>query len=226
MKSKFRQEHKFYISRVNMELLRSRLRCAMELDEHAGPDGGYYIRSLYFDDTDKTAFREKLDGIRDRCKFRIRYYNFDDSYIVLEKKERMGDLCRKTSQRITRQMAQAMMEGKPTGGDSPLIMEFDALRAGRGLRPAVIVDYMRYAFREPVSDVRVTLDSQLCTPVYRLELFNRELPLYPVFQRDEALIELKFDEFAPGYVKELLEGIPKVKMAVSKYTRCLEMMAE
>ena len=48
-------------------------------DKHVGPTGQYMIRSLYFDSYDDRALKEKLDGVRDRDKYRIRYYNLDTS---------------------------------------------------------------------------------------------------------------------------------------------------
>lgn len=225
MIAKFRQEHKYRISLRNLELLRHQLPCVLQRDAHAGPDGGYRIRSLYFDDRDYTALREKLDGVKERSKFRIRFYNFDESYIVLEKKERLGDLCRKSSQRVSREVAQRIVSGQRSGGGSPLLEEFDGLVSG-GLHPVVLVDYHRYAFSSPVSDTRVTLDSHLRSPIYSLDFFNPNLPEFPVFEEEEALVEVKFDEFAPPQVGMLLEGIPKVKLAVSKYARCLSMIEE
>lgn len=226
MSEKYRQEHKFLISRQSMDILKYRLKSSLRTDAHADTDGSYWIRSLYFDDADRNAYREKLDGVKERCKLRIRYYNFDDSYIVLEKKERFGDLCRKTSEVISKETAQTLINGGYSGGSTPLLNEFDALRTTRALRPIVIVDYRRYAFAYPYSDTRVTLDSQLCTPIYSTDFFDKDLLCIPVFEKDEALIEFKYDNEAPPYVSALLADIPKVKMAVSKYTKCLSMMDE
>ena len=47
-------------------------------------NGVYFIRSLYFDDGSDSALREKLDGVSRREKFRIRFYNGDLSFIMLE----------------------------------------------------------------------------------------------------------------------------------------------
>lgn len=223
MDDRFRYEHKYLISRQAAELLRCRLRCALRPDPNACQDGGYHVRSVYFDDTDFTAYREKLDGLKERSKLRIRCYNLDPGRLVLEKKERNGDLCRKLSQVIPRETARSMLAGGKSGGGSPLLEEFDALRVCAGLRPVVLVDYRRFAFTFPVSDVRVTLDCDLCTPVYSTDLFNTALACYPVFDDGEALLELKYSGAAPSFVLGLLEDIPKVKVAMSKYTRCLSM---
>lgn len=58
-----RHELKFLVSARSVLLLRQRLSRVMEPDPHAGPEGRYFIRSLYFDDMDYTAYREKLNGV-------------------------------------------------------------------------------------------------------------------------------------------------------------------
>lgn len=50
--------------------------------------GEYKIRSIYFDHYHDKALQEKLMGINNREKFRIRYYNDDVSFIRLEKKSK------------------------------------------------------------------------------------------------------------------------------------------
>ena len=75
MKDGFRHEHKYLISTQSAVLLKHRLRGVMDRDPYAGPTGQYTIRSLYFDDEKFTAYDEKLDGLRDRVKYRIRFYN-------------------------------------------------------------------------------------------------------------------------------------------------------
>ena len=59
-------------------------------DRHTGPDGRYKIRSIYFDDYWNTAYEEKLMGISDRKKYRIRFYNDQDDVIHLECKRKSG----------------------------------------------------------------------------------------------------------------------------------------
>lgn len=90
----FRHEYKYQISYADYYTLRSRLRTVMRQDAHAGTEGTYRIRSLYFDNLFDKALREKLDGVDNREKFRIRYYNNDVSFIRLEKKIKQHGLRR------------------------------------------------------------------------------------------------------------------------------------
>lgn len=116
-----------------MLLLRQRLSRVMEPDPHAGPEGRYFIRSLYFDDMDYTAYREKLNGVDTRAKYRLRYYNYDESYIAYEKKEKFRDMTRKAMAAVSRPTAEAMAARGEAEGEDPLLTEFQALwRRGSG----------------------------------------------------------------------------------------------
>lgn len=96
----FRHEWKHEISYSDLLELRARLSAVMRIDPHAR-DGRYKIRSLYFDNLEDQALREKIDGVNCREKFRLRYYQEDLSYILLEKKEKQNGLCRKEQLRLS-----------------------------------------------------------------------------------------------------------------------------
>ena len=101
MENGYRHEYKYLISKADAELLKLQLPHFMERDPHAGETGRYTIRSLYFDDFNNTAYYDKTDGVNYRAKYRIRFYNYDASQLKLEKKEKNGNLTRKTAQTIT-----------------------------------------------------------------------------------------------------------------------------
>ena len=84
-KERFRYELKFLLNESQAQILKQRLSLIMEPDGNS-IDGNYFIRSLYFDDVNSTAYYEKIDGLEEREKYRIRYYNFDRTYIMLELK--------------------------------------------------------------------------------------------------------------------------------------------
>ena len=219
-----RHEIKYIISRFEAEILKRRLPALLRPDAHAGADGSYFIRSLYFDDPDYTAYREKLDGVKERTKYRIRFYNMDESVIFLEKKTKDGDMTGKDSVRLTRAGAEAFIRGdeglprlKGLGG------ELGRLRQG-AWRPAVIVDYDRLAYTYPIGNVRVTIDSTVRTAPYRYDIFDPRLLDIPVLDEGEVVLEVKYDAFLPAPVRELLHGVRKQRCAVSKYTKCLSIL--
>ena len=86
----YRHEIKHMISPGDAMAIRTNLSAVASLDPHARQNGSYCIRSLYFDDPADTALREKLDGVNERRKFRIRYYNDDLSYEVTLKQDNTG----------------------------------------------------------------------------------------------------------------------------------------
>ena len=112
-----RHEIKYIISLREAELLKYRLRALLRPDSHVRADGSYFIRSLYFDDTDYRAYHEKIAGVKERTKYRIRFYNMDDSRITLEKKSKDGDLSGKESVRISRELAEAFLTGGEAGAE-------------------------------------------------------------------------------------------------------------
>ena len=80
-----RHEYKHQITYEDYLVISSRLRSIVQFDSHAGENGTYLVHSLYFDNLKDKVLREKIDGIDRREKFRIRYYNENTSYIMLEK---------------------------------------------------------------------------------------------------------------------------------------------
>lgn len=219
-----RHEIKYSISLYTARLLMYRLPGLLRRDSHAGPDGGYFIRSIYFDDPDFTAYHEKLTGVKERTKYRLRFYNMDHRTVFLERKRKDGDLTGKDSVPLTGEQARALFRGRDMPpGDAGLLEEFLLLRKG-GFRPAVVVDYQRYAYTYPVQDVRVTLDLDVRTCPYQTDGFSQRLLTVPALEPGEAVLEVKYDAFLPAPVRAVLEDVPKRREAVSKYVKCLSIL--
>ncbi len=217
-----RHEEKFLVSTALAELLKSRFRAVLRPDEHALADGSYLIRSVYFDDTRFTAYNEKLAGVKERVKYRLRFYNFDDSVLFLEKKSKDGRYTGKDSVPVSRAEAESLLAGTDldwTAGGG-LLEEFALLRRGTH-RGVAIVDYDRFAFTYPAENTRVTLDMDVRTCPYCTELFSPALPMLPVLQEGTCVLEVKYDAFLPSHIAYILEGFPKQHCAVSKYVQCL-----
>ncbi len=218
-----RHELKYLIAPAELAALRNVLRPAMNADPNAGDRGEYHIRSLYFDTYDDSALEEKIAGVGLRKKYRIRIYNFSDRVIRLECKSKYGDLISKQSVGIPRDLAEQLIAGDPEGLQRmrhPLFHDVFREMRTRLLRPAVIVDYVREAYIHPAQEVRITFDKQLRTGLFSHDLFNRSLPTYPVFDDPVEILEVKYDEFLPGYLQSLLSSVTAQRSAVSKYVHC------
>lgn len=223
MDKNYRHEYKFLISQASAEILRLRLPHFMKRDPHAGPTGRYTIRSLYFEDLEFSAFREKVDGVDNRTKYRIRCYDYDASFLRLERKEKKGHLTRKAGQTITVKDAMSLQRCMPgLCPDNPegLTKELhDAL-----LQPRVLVDYDRTPFVCTAGNTRITLDENLRTRPYSTDLFASPHAMMPVMEEDQVILEVKFDDFLPGYLSEVLADIPRVPMAISKFAFCMNLI--
>lgn len=218
----FRHEWKHILNYADYQILRRRLRAVMKPDQHTDENGEYQIRSLYFDNLEDKALREKLDGVNIREKFRIRYYNNDLSFLQLEKKSKIGGLCNKQSARITKEQAEAILQGDlawmPDQGQ-PLLTEFYSKTKSQQLRPKTVVDYIREPFVYGPGNVRVTIDYDIRTGLANTAFLNEQLPTViagePVF-----ILEVKYDDFLPSIIRDMIQMEDRRVTAFSKYAAC------
>jgi hypothetical protein len=226
MNSGYRHEYKYLISAADAKLLKLRLKHIMQPDPHTGPSGRYTIRSLYFDDLAHSAFYEKADGICLRSKYRIRIYNYTLKSIKLEKKEKLGNLTRKTAQTIQRSDAKALQrrEVPETLENGDLLDELWLKIRSEGLRPMVLVDYDRTPFVCADGNTRITLDENLRTRPYCANLVASPAAMMPVLEKGQVILEVKFDDFLPSYLADALRDIPKANLAISKFALCMNLL--
>ena len=216
-----RHEWKHEISFMDLLVIRQRLSVVAKRDVHA-VNGKYFIRSLYFDNYDDKALREKLDGISRREKFRIRYYNNDTSVIHLEKKSKIGGLGNKQSADLTAEEAQWIVDGKldwMLHSNRPLVQELYVKMTTEGLRPKTIVDYVREPFTYGPGNVRVTLDYDIRTGLNCVDFLNPDCPTVPAGD-DKIILEVKWDEFLPEIIRDAVQLDNRRVGAFSKYATC------
>ena len=216
----FRHEVKHEINLSDMMVIRSRLKAAAYSDEHA-IDGKYLIRSLYFDNLEDKALREKINGTNRREKFRIRYYNGDTSVIHLEKKIKINNLGNKQSVPLTKDQAQAITAGDldfMLDSEYPLIQELYSKMTLQGLKPKTIVDYTREPFVFPAGNVRVTLDYNIRSGLKSTDFLNLDCVTVPV--SDLIILEVKWDAFLPDIIKDAVSLTDRREGAFSKYAAC------
>ncbi len=217
----FRHEWKHEINYSDLLVLRQRLNAVARLDPHV-KDGRYEIRSLYFDSPTDRALREKLDGVNLRDKFRIRYYNGDTNFIHLEKKSKINGLCRKVQTRLTRTQAQQIVDGDlewmPVSGDA-LICDLYHCMKGQCLAPRTIVDYTREPYIYPPGNVRVTFDYNIRTGLLGTDFLDWDCVTIPAGDSG-IILEVKWDEFLPGVIRDAITLEGRHSTAFSKYAAC------
>ncbi len=228
LKKVFRHELKYLISDGEALLIKNRLKEAAKTDIHA-ENGSYLIRSLYFDDMWESAYTEKQAGVSQRRKYRIRIYNFRDDFISLECKEKSGNYILKRSAEISAEEFYRI-----TGGDyaflkdreEEVLKEFYLSCTAEGLRPSVIVDYDRTPFVYGPGTVRITFDEKIRSGFMGFDIFDSSIPVYSVLDPGKLIMEVKYTEYLPDAVKDLIEPVSSVQVAASKFVLCSDAMRE
>ncbi|MBR1691862.1 MAG: polyphosphate polymerase domain-containing protein [Lachnospiraceae bacterium] len=218
---RFRHEWKHEINTSDMIAIRQSLRAVAQADQHA-LDGKYFIRSLYFDNLNDKALREKIDGVNYREKFRIRYYNEDTSLIHLEKKSKINGLCSKESAEVSAQEAQRIVDGDldwMAESGRELVQELYSKMQSQGLRPKTIVDYTREPYVYGPGNVRVTFDYNIRTGMQCTDFLNPDCITVPAGDAP-IILEVKWDEFLPAVIRDAVQVRGRRVTAFSKYAVC------
>ncbi len=220
-----RHELKFFINPVEYSVLSRVLDTTLHRDPNGDKNNEYHIRSLYFDDVWNSAMVDKLSGVKDRNKYRIRIYNFSDRFIRMECKTKVGSLISKRSIAIPKLLAEQLIAGDPTGLErtrSGLLRDVYREMKLNLLRPVVIVDYVREAYLHEAEEVRITFDKQLRTGLNSIDIFNPYVPTVSPFDHGEIILEVKFNRVLPPYIRDILcthvHGAQN--SAISKYCWC------
>ena len=221
MEKRYRHEWKHEINYADLLVIRQRMTAIARLDPHA-VGGRYLIRSLYFDDLNDKALRQKIDGVNRREKFRIRYYNLDPSVIHLEKKSRMNGLGTKYSATLSKEEAQKIVDHEINwmiDDTRPLVQELYCQMRGNGLKPRTIVDYTREPFIYGPGNVRVTLDYDIRTGLNSTDFLNSACVTVPAGDAP-ILMEVKWDDYLPDIIRDAVQLKDRRVGAFSKYAQC------
>lgn len=216
----YRVERKYLVSQLQMTFLQKQLEQVMAYDKNH-PDGdAYMIRSLYFDDLYDSCLQENENSTDYREKFRIRTYNRDFAEIHLETKEKIRGYTRKKKENLSYEdclcyINREQISLKPE--DGYLKKKLYALTQTSHYQPVQIVEYERIAMVEPRGDVRVTFDRNICGTKQTDTYFDEILPAVPVLPVGQHILEVKYDEFLPDYIKEILNSISLRRISFSKY---------
>ena len=157
-----------------------------------------------------------------REKFRIRFYNGDTSLIHLEKKSKLNGLCSKESTTLTKEEAQAIVEGRCNwmmDSDRELVRELYLKMRFQGLMPRTIVDYTREPFVYAPGNVRVTMDYNIRTGMQCTDFLNPDCVMVPAGDA-QIILEVKWDEFLPSIIRDAVQLEGRRTSAFSKYAAC------
>lgn len=220
----YRVEDKYNCSETELYILQKRMEAVLRPDENEGGSEGYSITSLYFDDLLDSCLQDTVDGVNRRNKYRIRIYNDSLDIIKLEVKTKQDNRIRKRSKTISRAEMEKLMRGENiedgASMEDPATL-FNLAIKGEGLRPKVIVAYERKAYVYEPGNVRITFDRNVRASS-RVESFGQKNISYDFLQEYDKVLEVKYDEFIPDFLLQLLETGSMQQAAYSKYQLCRE----
>lgn len=227
---KLRHELKYIISYRDYYELRTRAMAFMRHDEH-GDEGRYFIRSLYFDDVMLSNYNQKMDGWNRRRKYRIRIYDYSDEIIKFEIKDKFDSCISKVSDLISIDEYESIVEGNFDFVSDMIFLNSDnseckALRmayvdnATKILSPQVVVDYDREVFICNEGNVRMTFDMNLRAGDALGDIFDPELVTVPAYEEGSLILEVKYDDYLPDFIKKMLKPLGRWQSSQSKYAMC------
>ena len=221
--SEYRHEYKYVCTLSDLAYVKNSLNSLMKLDTHAGESGEYTVRSLYFDDYQDSCYYDNLYGHEPREKFRIRIYNTDSTRINLELKKKQRGKVKKESCRLTYEICERILKGENLDIneiDSPVYRKFYLQYHAHLLRPKVIVEYDRVPLTYKDGNVRVTLDKNIRSSNQCAGFLDENIFFRPIMEINNHLLEVKFDEYIPDFIYQVIENEKLKQSTFSKYFLC------
>ncbi|MBM7560189.1 polyphosphate polymerase domain-containing protein [Marinitoga litoralis] len=212
----YRYELKYLINFHDYIILRNKISNIMSLDKNAGKDRKYHIRSIYFDDYLNTSYYDRINGVQNRYKYRIRYYNLKDNIIKLEKKIKKGNFSTKIDYFITKEEMLNIIYNNHINSEGTLLQEMKFLINYKGLKPVVMQDYEREAYIYEPGKVRITFDFNLRANI-NIDKFFENIESIEILSKDKVILEVKYEKFIPTVIRNLLQISSRQQMAISKY---------
>lgn len=213
-----RIELKYYVSYPDYLNLSKKLSMIMKKDQH-DIDKGYFIRSLYFDTINNKAFYEKMEGIEERKKYRLRIYDTKDKNVKFEIKKRINNQMLKETAVITKEDAleiQSQNYDVLIRYNNPILNKIYCEFKQEKFIPVVIVDYLRDAYVYDLNNIRITFDKSLKSDVSNLNLFENNIS-GPLLNENVVIMEIKYNHFLPEHIKKTLQISRFERDAISKY---------
>ncbi len=223
-----RMEIKYLIDRTTRTALTRDLQAFMRPDTYTNEHGSYLVRSLYFDTFDYRAYHDKLAGLPDRHKLRVRLYGEEPSqaaFIRFEVKSRYASFIHKITVDVPIAEYDDIKPAIYAGAlppprfldDETVSKEFFRLQRQLNMVPKVIVQYRREAYeRRDLNRVRVNFDDELMAS-RQLDLLAPLTAARPLLSYGRAIFEIKVEGTMPFWMHTLISKYNLQNQAISKY---------
>lgn len=234
-----RLELKYIISEQRALAVRDFVRSHLEIDEYSAdkPNYSYRIHSLYLDSDALTTYWDTINGLKNRFKLRLRYYDdLPSSPVFFEIKRRMNEAIIKQRGGVRRPAVEWLLSGQMpehehllSDNPKPLValQRFSQLMLSLRASPKAHVTYFREAWVSTQDNsIRVTMDRNVyCSPEFGSSL-RTELgtPVKPFGH--QVILELKFTGRFPNWFRDLAEAFDLQRTAAAKYADGVALIGE
>ena len=217
-----RRELKYFINSTDYFNLTNTVSHLFFKDKNIIEKGYYHVRSLYFDNKANDSYYEKIDGIEKKKKFRNRVYDLLSNPIKLEIKSKINNVVLKETMVISKKDMVDIISG-----DYSCLLNYNNNIAKKiyyyfikdYYKPVILIDYKREAYHFDLNNIRITFDKEIKKNEINLaDLFNKDINMSPVLKNKKIVLEIKYTENIPTWIKNLLYTPRFERYAISKYS--------
>lgn len=212
----FRHEYKYSISYEEMLNLRTKLNELLQIDRNYN---GYMVRSLYFDSINDVDYYEKLDGLINRKKIRLRIYESNANRVKLELKSKYDYHQQKESLIITKEEAEELIKENYSillNHEEEIAKKIYTIMTTNCYKPKVIIEYLRIAYTTR-NDTRITFDFNIKRSNDVKTFFDENINYLNITPPQNIVLEIKFNRFLEPYISNVLGKYIANKESISKY---------
>ncbi len=227
-----RYEYKYIVHNSDINRLREMILPFVNVDKFAEIDDKhqYTVRSIYFDSLNYDCYYEKIEGIKNRKKIRLRGYDKEngENIVFFELKRKYDIPIVKFRAPVRFEDALDMFRSRningqvisdeffPRGNENS--KRFFYQLYSKNLKPVVLVVYEREAYQYKLDDtIRLTFDKNLRCKPYPLidELFSENELTNALTGR--FILEVKFNDLFPSWLNPIISMLSLRKQSASKY---------
>ncbi len=234
-----RFELKYLIPESRTLAVRDFLGNYLELDDYGcgQPNLSYQVHSLYLDTDNLHTHHATQNGDKNRFKIRLRYYSDQpNAPVFFEIKGRVDNCILKRRCPVRREAVPLLLAGQLPDPEHLFtqeprhlgaLMRFNQLMLQFNAHPKAHNNYLREAWVSPDNNsVRVTFDRNIRIEPY----FNRNA-VVPMTQStriypDVVIMEVKFTNRFPNWMKELVQCFGLRQYAAAKYSGGVALLGE
>ena len=223
-KNILRHEYKYLINVFEYEILKSRMKFIPK-DSHCRKKGFYSVRSLYVEDLLGNSKFEKDSGILNRNKFRFRTYNNSTDHVLLEMKNKVGDLIQKKSIKLSKELTAELLTDQRLL-NATLQKEFQNFKYKiykKTYIPKVIIQYNREAYAtKDQNNLRINFDKLICSTFDTSLFFKDFTPQKFITNSQKIVLEIKYTHYLPDHIQFLLRSLENSRISFSKYANSIQ----